>query len=102
MSTSTVNVAEAAAEKVKAAAKKAKSAKPAAKKVAAKSAKPATKKANSTPRERIKDAKGREVTGRDNTFKCPECKNDITGPWSFKMHLVNVHEYSRKQAGLRG
>lgn len=51
--------------------------------------------------ERIKDAKGHEVTGRDNSFICPECKKSITGPWSFKTHLVKQHKYSRKEAGLR-
>lgn len=60
------------------------------------------KKQNREPRVQIKDGAGKIVTGRDNTFTCPEDKSHkITGPWSFKMHLVKVHGYSRKKAGLR-
>lgn len=66
-----------------------------------KSAKSAKKTERKSSVERITDAKGREVTGRDNTFVCPECKKEITGPWSYKTHLVKQHKYSRKQAGLR-
>lgn len=54
-----------------------------------------------TPRVQIKDGKGKPVTGRDNSFHCKHCKTDITGPWSYKMHLVNQHDYSREEAGLR-
>lgn len=60
-----------------------------------------TEKTARAPRVQMKDKKGKLVTGRDNTFTCVECGNEITGPWSYKMHLVNAHEYSRKQAGLR-
>lgn len=69
--------------------------------VSTKPAKKAVKKNGTSTRVRITDAKGHEVTGRDNSFVCPECKSEITGPWSFKMHLVKQHDYSRKQAGLR-
>lgn len=72
--------------------------------VAAKSSKTdkkvSAKKEKST-RVQIKDAKGKVVTGRDNSFVCPECKAEITGPWSYKQHLVKQHNYTRKQAGLR-
>ena len=68
-------------------------------------AKKATKKAASkterTPRVQIKDGKGKIVTGRDNSFYCKECKSEITGPWSYKTHLVKQHDYSREEAGLR-
>ena len=52
-------------------------------------------------RVQIKDKKGKAVTGRDNTFVCVECGHEITGPWSYKNHLVNQHKYSRSKAGLR-
>ena len=78
----------------------AKSVKPStAKKSSGKAAK--VKQQNRQPRMQIKDAKGRIVTGRDNSFKCPKCGAEITGPWSYKMHLVKQHDFSRKQAGLR-
>ena len=77
------------------------------KKPAAKAAKSTAKKTSSKkestrqPRTQIKDKKGHVVTGRDNTFTCVECGNEITGPWSYKTHLVKQHGYSRKKAGLR-
>ena len=62
----------------------------------------ATKKEHTkSTRVQITDENGNIVSGRDNTFKCVECGNEITGPWSYKMHLVKQHDYSRKQAGLR-
>lgn len=99
------------AEKMKAKAAAKKAAKSNGKTVIAKTSKSAkagksTKKNGKQKAERvarvtIKDKKGKPVTGRDNTFTCVECGHEITGPWSYKNHLVNVHEYSRKQAGLR-
>ena len=72
------------------------------KKAATKSSKKtASKKSTSSPRVQIKDKKGKVVTGRDNTFVCVECGSEITGPWSYKNHLVNQHDYSRAKAGLR-
>lgn len=88
---------------------KTKTAKPAAaaksngKKSAKKSTAKKTEKKQRTPRIEFKDGKGKIVTGRDNSFTCTECKpsKQIQGPWSYKTHLVKVHGYSRKQAGLR-
>lgn len=59
-------------------------------------------KKESTPRVQIKDKKGKIVTGRDQVFTCVECGESITGPWSYKTHLVKQHDYSRAKAGLRG
>lgn len=75
------------------------------KKAAKKTIKAAAKKSNGkqerkSTRIQIRDAKGNIVTGRDNTFTCPECKGEITGPWSYKKHLMNQHKYRAKQAGL--
>jgi hypothetical protein len=74
-----------------------KSEKPAQKKAAKKSGKKVTR----TPRVQIKDGKGNPVTGRNEEFFCKHCKKNITGPWSYKTHLVKIHEYTREQAGLR-
>ena len=76
--------------------------KPSKKTAPAKKGKVKSSKKESTPRVQIKDKKGHPVTGRDNKFVCVECGHEITGPWSYKNHLVKVHDYSRKEAGLRG
>lgn len=91
---------------------RAKARKAAAKASTTTSKKTAVKKSNSkksgkatktvrTPRTELKDKKGKLVSGRDNSFVCVECGHEITGPWSYKNHLVKVHSYSRKKAGLR-
>jgi hypothetical protein len=98
-------VAQKAIEKAKAKAAKSAEAKP------SNSAKPAQKKADTkkkaskkqekkSSRVQIKDAKGKIVTGRDNTFTCVECKSEITGPWSYKQHLIKQHNYTPSKAGL--
>lgn len=39
---------------------------------------------------------------RNAKFACSEkgCKKTITGPWSYKQHLIKQHGYTPEQAGL--
>jgi hypothetical protein len=64
--------------------------------------------AKPTPKAKAADSKPKSKRASKGTydrnaqFACTVkgCGKTITGPWSYKQHLIKVHEYTPEQAGL--